>query len=67
MLDFRLRAYDIFMKKPCPHGEQILVRLIFKTYSIMQRPQKKLRKVHDVPEDVKNPFKLIIPEAEKKF
>ena len=50
-------------------GEQILVRLIFKTYSIMQRPQKKQRKSwDDVPEDVKNTFdKLGIPEAEKKF
>jgi len=45
MLNFRLRAYDVFMKKPMPQWGGDLNRLIFKIFTIMQRHQKKLRKI----------------------
>ena len=45
MLDFRLRSYDIFMKKPMPQWGGDLTKLIFKISIIMQRHQKKLRKI----------------------
>ena len=68
MLDFRL-LHNIFMKKPMPTWGADLSTLIFKTYSIMQRPQKKHRKVGMMFQKMsKNTFdKLGIPEAEKKF
>jgi len=45
MLDFRLRAYDIFMKKPMPQWGGDLNKIDFQNIFIMQRHQKKLRKI----------------------
>jgi Fe-S cluster assembly protein SufB len=68
MLDFRLRALDIFFKKPMPTwGGQINLNLDEITY--YTRPSEKTAASwDDVPAEIKNTFdKLGIPEAERKF
>ncbi len=68
MLDFRLRALEIFNKKPMPTwGGQINLNLDEITY--YTRPSEKTESNwDDVPADIKNTFdKLGIPEAERKF
>jgi len=69
MLDFRLRAYDIFMKKPMPQWGGDLNKIDFQNiYYYAKASEKTEKNWDDVPEDVKNTFdKLGIPEAEKKF
>ena len=69
MLDFRLRAYDIFMKKPMPTWGADLSTIDFQNIFYYAKATEKTEKSwDDVPEDVKNTFdKLGIPEAEKKF
>ena len=69
MLDFRLRAYDIFMKKPMPQWGGDLNKIDFQNiYYYAKASDKTEKNWDDVPEDVKNTFdKLGIPEAEKKF
>ena len=69
MLDFRLRAYDIFMKKPMPRWGGDLNKIDFQNiYYYAKASEKTEKNWDDVPEDVKNTFeKLGIPEAEKKF
>lgn len=68
MLDFRLKALDIFNKKPMPTwgGE---ITLDFDEITYYTRPSDKTEgNWEDVPEDIKNTFdKLGIPEAERKF
>ena len=45
MLDFRLRSFEIFMKKPMPTwGGDLSVQLIFKTYTIMQKHQRRQKR-----------------------
>ena len=69
MLDFRLRAYDVFMKKPMPQWGGDLNKIDFQNiYYYAKASEKTEKSWDDVPENVKNTFdKLGIPEAEKKF
>ena len=69
MLDFRLRSYEIFMKKPMPTWGGDLSSIDFQNiYYYMRATEKVEKNWDDVPENVKNTFeKLGIPEAEKKF
>jgi len=69
MLNFRLRAYDVFMKKPMPQWGGDLNKIDFQNiYYYAKASDKTEKNWDDVPEDVKNTFdKLGIPEAEKKF
>jgi len=69
MLDFRLRAYDAFMKKPMPQWGGDLNKIDFQNIFYYAKASDKTEKSwDDVPENVKNTFdKLGIPEAEKKF
>jgi len=69
MLDFRLRSYDIFMKKPMPTWGGDLSKIDFQNiYYYAKASEKQSKSWDDVPESVRNTFdKLGIPEAEKKF
>ena len=69
MLDFRLRSYEIFMKKPMPTWGGNLSLIDFQNiYYYAKASEKTEKSWDDVPENVKNTFeKLGIPEAEKKF
>ena len=69
MLDFRLRSYDIFMKKPMPTWGGDLSKINFQNiYYYAKASDKTEKSWDDVPENIKNTFdKLGIPEAEKKF
>ena len=69
MLDFRLRSYDIFMKKPMPNWGGDLSKIDFQNiYYYTKASEKTEKSWDDVPEDIKKTFdKLGIPEAEKKF
>ncbi len=69
MLDFRLRSYEIFMKKPMPTWGGNLGIIDFQNiYYYAKASDKAEKNWDDVPENVKNTFeKLGIPEAEKKF
>ena len=69
MLDFRLRAYDVFMKKPMPQWGGDLNKIDFQNiYYYAKASEKTEKNWDDVPDNVKNTFdKLGIPEAEKKF
>src|SRR5271155_2698617 len=71
MLDFRLRALDIFHKKPMPTWGncKLLSDIDFDNIYYYIRPSEKSEKNWDeVPEGIKNTFdRLGIPEAERKF
>jgi len=69
MLNFRLRSYDIFMKKPMPQWGGDLNKIDFQNiYYYAKASEKTEKNWDDVPDNVKNTFdKLGIPEAEKKF
>src|SRR6478752_7265582 len=69
MLDFRLRSYDIFMKKPMPNWGGSLGQIDFNNIFYYAKASEKTEKDWDnVPSEVKATFdKLGIPEAEKKF
>ena len=69
MLDFRLRSFDVFMKKPMPTWGGDLTKIDFQNiYYYAKATDKTEKSWEDVPADVKNTFeKLGIPEAEKKF
>ncbi len=71
MRDFRLKALDIFEKKPMPAwgNHEMLSQIHFDNIHYYVRPSEKTeRNWNDVPEKVKNTFqKLGIPEAEQKF
>jgi Fe-S cluster assembly protein SufB len=69
MLDFRLRSYEIFMKKPMPTWGGNLSVIDFQNIFYYAKATEKTEKNwDDVPADVKATFdKLGIPEAEKKF
>ena len=69
MLDFRLRSYEIFMKKPMPTWGGDLSKIDFQNIFYYAKATEKTEKNwDDVPENIKNTFdKLGIPEAEKKF
>ena len=69
MLDFRLRAYKHFMKRPMPNWGGELSKIDFQNiYYYAKASEKTEKNWDDVPENVRNTFdKLGIPEAEKKF
>src|SRR5574338_982185 len=69
MLDFRLRSYEIFMKKPMPNWGGDLAMIDFNNIYYYAKASEKTEKDWDsVPAEVKATFdKLGIPEAEKKF
>jgi len=69
MLDFRLRSYDIFMKKPMPVWGGDLSKINFQNiFYYTKASEKQSKSWDDVPESVRKTFdKLGIPEAEKKF
>ncbi|HET7559390.1 MAG TPA: Fe-S cluster assembly protein SufB [Limnochordia bacterium] len=78
MLKFRLKALDIFYKKPMPsilnsqffaQGGYDLSELDFDSIYYYVRPaEKQGRSWDEVPEDIKKTFdRLGIPEAERKF
>lgn len=69
MLDFRLRSFEIFMKKPMPNWGPDLSIIDFQNiYYYAKASEKTEKSWDDVPADVKKTFdKLGIPEAEKKF
>jgi len=69
MLDFRLRSYEIFMKKPMPNWGGDLGKIDFNNIYYYAKASEKTEKDWDnVPAEVKATFdKLGIPEAEKRF
>lgn len=71
MLNFRLRALDIFNKKPMPTWGncKLLNDIDFANIYYYIKPSEKQEKNwDDVPEGIKNTFdRLGIPEAERKF
>lgn len=69
MLDFRLKALDIFFKMPMPEWGVNLGALDFEEFYYFMRPsQRKGRTWEEVPDAIKDTFdKLGIPEAERKF
>lgn len=70
MLEFRLKAYDHYVKRPMPNwGSEVLNELDFDNIFYYIKPAEKQGKTWDeVPEYIKNTFeKLGIPEAERKF
>ncbi len=69
MRKLRLKALDIFFKKPLPTWGGDLTRLDFQDLYYYVKPSEKQGKTWDeVPEDIKKTFdRLGIPEAERKF
>jgi Fe-S cluster assembly protein SufB len=71
MLKFRLRALDIFLKKPMPRwaNSELLDAIDFQNIHYYIRPSEKSENNWDeVPEGIKQTFdRLGIPEAERKF
>src|SRR6202789_1127136 len=71
MLKFRLRALDIFLKKPMPTWGNcgLLNNIDFDNiYYYIKPSQNSEKNWDDVPEGIKNTFdRLGIPEAERKF
>ncbi|HJO04554.1 MAG TPA: Fe-S cluster assembly protein SufB [Acidobacteriota bacterium] len=71
MLEFRLRALDIFESKPMPGwgNEELLNSIDFdEIYYYLKPTEEQGRTWDDVPEYIKDTFeKLGIPEAERKF
>ncbi|MDW8322270.1 MAG: Fe-S cluster assembly protein SufB, partial [Armatimonadota bacterium] len=71
MREFRLRALEIFLKKPMPTwgNTQLLSEIDFDDiYYYIKPAEKQGRTWDEVPETIKNTFeKLGIPEAERKF
>jgi Fe-S cluster assembly protein SufB len=69
MLQFRLRAYEHFLKRPMPKWGGDLSRIDFAKMMYYRKPSEREEKSwDDVPEQIKATFeKLGIPEAERKF
>ncbi len=69
MLDFRLRAYRTFEKKPLPQWGGNLNEIDFQNIFYYIKPMENQgRTWEDVPKDIKTTFdRLGIPEAERKF
>ncbi|MEX2235960.1 MAG: Fe-S cluster assembly protein SufB [Dehalococcoidia bacterium] len=69
MLDFRLRGYKQFLRKPVPTWGGDLSTLDFQDiHYFVKASDQQERSWEDVPEYIKDTFdKLGIPEAEKKF
>ncbi|MDQ3871058.1 MAG: Fe-S cluster assembly protein SufB [Chloroflexota bacterium] len=69
MRQFRLRAYDHFLKRPMPTWGGDLSRIDFDRIVYYRKPSEREEKSwDDVPEQIKQTFeRLGIPEAERKF
>ncbi len=69
MRDFRLRALEIFYRKPMPTWGGDLSGIHFDDiYYYIKPTENQGRTWEDVPEDIKNTFeRLGIPEAERKY
>jgi len=69
MLEFRLRALEIFFSKPMPTWGGDLSELDFDNITYYVKPtERRGRSWDEVPEEIKRTFdKLGIPEAEQKF
>nr|WP_290668880.1 Fe-S cluster assembly protein SufB [Ardenticatena sp.] len=69
MREFRLRALEIFWKKPMPTWGADLSGIDFDDiYYYIKPAEKQARSWDDVPEEIKRTFdRLGIPEAEQKF
>ncbi|MCL5950950.1 MAG: Fe-S cluster assembly protein SufB [Chloroflexi bacterium] len=69
MRKFRMRALEIFFKKPLPQWGGNLNDIDFDDiYYFLRATDKAERSWEEVPKDIKNTFdRLGIPEAEKKF
>ena len=69
MREFRLKAYDAFIKMKNPDFGPNLEFLKYDTYTYYIKPSdKSVKSWDDVPETIRNTFnKLGIPEQEKKF
>jgi Fe-S cluster assembly protein SufB len=69
MLKFRLRAHEIFLRKPMPTWGADLSGIDFDNIHYYVKPSEKTEKSwDDVPPYIKDTFdKLGIPEAERKF
>jgi Fe-S cluster assembly protein SufB len=69
MLQYRLRAYDHFVKRKMPTWGGALDKIDFDKIVYYRKPSEREEKSwDDVPEQIKQTFeKLGIPEAERKF
>jgi len=69
MLEYRLKALEIFEKKPLPNWGGDLTQIDFQDIFYYVKPTSEEAKTwDDVPADMKRTFdKLGIPEAEQKF
>ncbi|HPR64908.1 MAG TPA: Fe-S cluster assembly protein SufB [Thermoanaerobaculia bacterium] len=68
MLNFRLRALDIFHSKPMPTWGADLSSIEFDAIHYYIKPSGQKHTWEEVPEEIKETFdRLGIPEAEKKF
>ena len=69
MLQFRLRAYEHFLKRPMPTWTDGLDRIDFDKIVYYRKPsEREERSWDDVPDQIKQTFeKLGIPEAERSF
>src|SRR6187399_2287790 len=69
MLNFRLRAYEHFLKRPMPVWTDGLDRIDFEKIIYYRKPSEREEKSwDDVPDQIKETFeRLGIPEAERKF
>jgi Fe-S cluster assembly protein SufB len=69
MTDYRLKAYEIFEKKPTPTWGADVAQIDFQDiYYYVKPTDTEAKSWEDVPADMKRTFdKLGIPEAEQKF
>lgn len=69
VLEYRLKAYDVFEKMPMPEWGSDLSDLNFEDYVYyIKSSENKANDWEDVPETIKNTFdRLGIPESEQKF
>jgi Fe-S cluster assembly protein SufB len=69
MHEYRLRAYDHFLKRPMPAWGGDLSKIDFDKIVYYRKPSEREEKSwDDVPDQIKKTFeKLGIPEAERKF
>ncbi|MCL5788715.1 MAG: Fe-S cluster assembly protein SufB [Candidatus Marsarchaeota archaeon] len=69
MRDFRLRALEVFLKKPMPDWGGDLSKIDFDSLTYYLKPtDKSKRDWSELPPEIKNTFeRLGIPEAERKY
>jgi Fe-S cluster assembly protein SufB len=69
MLKYRLRALQVFNRKPMPNWGADLSKIDFDNiFYFLRASERQSKSWDDVPADVKNTFdRLGIPEAERKF